>query len=45
MLFVSGCKAYASPVSNRLERVCQSNRYLRGKRNRRRALETPEESK
>ncbi|XP_036953051.1 glycerol-3-phosphate acyltransferase 2, mitochondrial isoform X4 [Acanthopagrus latus] len=26
MLFVSGCKAYASPVSNRLERVCQSNR-------------------
>ncbi|XP_030273196.1 glycerol-3-phosphate acyltransferase 2, mitochondrial isoform X2 [Sparus aurata] len=26
MLFVSGCKANASPVSNRLERVCQSNR-------------------
>ncbi|KAK9522977.1 hypothetical protein VZT92_019410 [Zoarces viviparus] len=25
-LFVSGCKIYASPVSNRLERVCQSNR-------------------
>ncbi|XP_034397131.1 glycerol-3-phosphate acyltransferase 2, mitochondrial [Cyclopterus lumpus] len=25
-LFVSGCKVYASPVSNRLERVCQSNR-------------------
>ncbi|KAF3851277.1 hypothetical protein F7725_013049 [Dissostichus mawsoni] len=24
-LFVSGCKVYASPVSNRLERVCQSN--------------------
>ncbi|XP_042344720.1 glycerol-3-phosphate acyltransferase 2, mitochondrial [Plectropomus leopardus] len=26
VLFVSGCKVYASPVSNRLERVCQSNR-------------------
>ncbi|XP_074526509.1 glycerol-3-phosphate acyltransferase 2, mitochondrial [Halichoeres trimaculatus] len=26
LLFVSGCKVYASPVSNRLERVCQSNR-------------------
>ncbi|XP_040011477.1 glycerol-3-phosphate acyltransferase 2, mitochondrial isoform X2 [Xiphias gladius] len=25
-LFVSGCKVYASPVSNRLERICQSNR-------------------
>ncbi|XP_032371859.1 glycerol-3-phosphate acyltransferase 2, mitochondrial isoform X1 [Etheostoma spectabile] len=25
-LFVSGCKVYSSPVSNRLERVCQSNR-------------------
>ncbi|XP_041793794.1 glycerol-3-phosphate acyltransferase 2, mitochondrial [Chelmon rostratus] len=25
-LFVSGCKVYASPASNRLERVCQSNR-------------------
>ncbi|KAK5870970.1 hypothetical protein PBY51_003874 [Eleginops maclovinus] len=25
VLFVSGCKVYASPVSNRLERVCQSN--------------------
>ncbi|XP_070761074.1 glycerol-3-phosphate acyltransferase 2, mitochondrial [Enoplosus armatus] len=25
-LFVSGCKVYASPVSKRLERVCQSNR-------------------
>ncbi|XP_051279450.1 glycerol-3-phosphate acyltransferase 2, mitochondrial isoform X2 [Dicentrarchus labrax] len=25
-LFVSGCKVYASPVRNRLERVCQSNR-------------------
>ncbi|XP_029296675.1 glycerol-3-phosphate acyltransferase 2, mitochondrial [Cottoperca gobio] len=24
-LFLSGCKVYASPVSNRLERVCQSN--------------------
>lgn len=44
-LFVSGCKVYASPVSNRLERVCQSNRYLRGKRNRRRGLAMPEESK
>uniref|UniRef100_A0A8C2WR86 Glycerol-3-phosphate acyltransferase 2, mitochondrial n=1 Tax=Cyclopterus lumpus TaxID=8103 RepID=A0A8C2WR86_CYCLU len=30
-LFVSGCKVYASPVSNRLERVCQSNRYPRAK--------------
>uniref|UniRef100_A0A3B4WSN3 Glycerol-3-phosphate acyltransferase 2, mitochondrial n=1 Tax=Seriola lalandi dorsalis TaxID=1841481 RepID=A0A3B4WSN3_SERLL len=39
-LFVSGCKVYASPVSNRLERVCQSNRYLRGKR---RGVEMPEE--
>ncbi|XP_049434269.1 glycerol-3-phosphate acyltransferase 2, mitochondrial isoform X2 [Epinephelus fuscoguttatus] len=26
VLFVSGRKVYASPVSNRLERVCQSNR-------------------
>ncbi|XP_045891128.1 glycerol-3-phosphate acyltransferase 2, mitochondrial isoform X5 [Micropterus dolomieu] len=26
VLFVSGCKVYASPVCNRLERVCQSNR-------------------
>ncbi|KAG7489783.1 glycerol-3-phosphate acyltransferase 2, mitochondrial-like isoform X1 [Solea senegalensis] len=26
MLFVSGCKVYASPVVNRLENVCQSNR-------------------
>ncbi|XP_070821079.1 glycerol-3-phosphate acyltransferase 2, mitochondrial [Chaetodon trifascialis] len=26
VLFVSGCKVYASPVRNRLERVCQSNR-------------------
>uniref|UniRef100_UPI0037E72BF9 glycerol-3-phosphate acyltransferase 2, mitochondrial n=1 Tax=Semicossyphus pulcher TaxID=241346 RepID=UPI0037E72BF9 len=26
VLFVSGCKVYTSPVSNRLERVCQSNR-------------------
>ncbi|XP_034547678.1 glycerol-3-phosphate acyltransferase 2, mitochondrial isoform X2 [Notolabrus celidotus] len=26
LLFVSGCKVYASPVSNRRERVCQSNR-------------------
>ncbi|KAM4577507.1 glycerol-3-phosphate acyltransferase 2, mitochondrial [Odontesthes bonariensis] len=25
-LFVSGCKVYGSPVNNRLERVCQSNR-------------------
>ncbi|XP_029016740.1 glycerol-3-phosphate acyltransferase 2, mitochondrial [Betta splendens] len=25
VLFVSGCKVYASPASNRLERVCQSN--------------------
>ncbi|KAM7415945.1 hypothetical protein PAMA_018150 [Pampus argenteus] len=25
-LFVSGCKVYPSPVSSRLERVCQSNR-------------------
>ncbi|XP_028434259.1 glycerol-3-phosphate acyltransferase 2, mitochondrial isoform X2 [Perca flavescens] len=25
-LFVSGCKVYSSPVSNRLERVCESNR-------------------
>ncbi|XP_044051980.1 glycerol-3-phosphate acyltransferase 2, mitochondrial isoform X2 [Siniperca chuatsi] len=25
-LFVSGCKVYVSPVRNRLERVCQSNR-------------------
>ncbi|XP_008334392.1 glycerol-3-phosphate acyltransferase 2, mitochondrial isoform X2 [Cynoglossus semilaevis] len=24
-LFVSGCEVYASPVSNRVERVCQSN--------------------
>ncbi|KAI9537055.1 hypothetical protein NQZ68_029183, partial [Dissostichus eleginoides] len=44
-LFVSGCKVYASPVSNRLERVCQSNRYLRGERMRRRGVEMPEESK
>ncbi|KAF0034075.1 hypothetical protein F2P81_014141 [Scophthalmus maximus] len=27
-LFVSGRKVYASPVSNRLERVCQSNRFV-----------------
>uniref|UniRef100_A0A3Q0R6B5 Glycerol-3-phosphate acyltransferase 2, mitochondrial n=1 Tax=Amphilophus citrinellus TaxID=61819 RepID=A0A3Q0R6B5_AMPCI len=33
-LFVSGCKVYSSPVSCRLERVCQSNRYLRRKRGR-----------
>uniref|UniRef100_A0A3Q3MF33 Glycerol-3-phosphate acyltransferase 2, mitochondrial n=1 Tax=Labrus bergylta TaxID=56723 RepID=A0A3Q3MF33_9LABR len=26
LLFVSGCKVYASPASNRQERVCQSNR-------------------
>ncbi|XP_059194204.1 glycerol-3-phosphate acyltransferase 2, mitochondrial isoform X2 [Centropristis striata] len=26
VLFVSGCKVYESPVSNRLERVCQRNR-------------------
>ncbi|XP_019120061.2 glycerol-3-phosphate acyltransferase 2, mitochondrial [Larimichthys crocea] len=26
VLFVSGCKVYASPANNRLERVCQSNR-------------------
>ncbi|KAF7200600.1 glycerol-3-phosphate acyltransferase 2, mitochondrial isoform X1 [Nothobranchius furzeri] len=26
VLFVSGCKVYGSPVSDRLERVCQSNR-------------------
>ncbi|KAM7019023.1 glycerol-3-phosphate acyltransferase 2, mitochondrial [Tautogolabrus adspersus] len=26
LLFVSGCKVYASPVSKRQERVCQSNR-------------------
>ncbi|KAG7236777.1 hypothetical protein INR49_000240, partial [Caranx melampygus] len=26
VLFVSGCKVYVSPVSNRLERLCQSNR-------------------
>ncbi|CAJ1069119.1 glycerol-3-phosphate acyltransferase 2%2C mitochondrial isoform X2 [Xyrichtys novacula] len=26
LLYVSGCKVHASPVSNRLERVCQSNR-------------------
>ncbi|XP_047447489.1 glycerol-3-phosphate acyltransferase 2, mitochondrial [Mugil cephalus] len=26
VLFVSGCKVYGSPVNNRLERVCQSNR-------------------
>ncbi|KAM3611617.1 uncharacterized protein V6R79_021397 [Siganus canaliculatus] len=25
-LFVSGCKVYSSPVRNRVERVCQSNR-------------------
>ncbi|XP_060928359.1 glycerol-3-phosphate acyltransferase 2, mitochondrial [Limanda limanda] len=25
-LFVRGCKVYASPATNRLERVCQSNR-------------------
>uniref|UniRef100_A0A3Q2ZJ81 Glycerol-3-phosphate acyltransferase 2, mitochondrial n=1 Tax=Kryptolebias marmoratus TaxID=37003 RepID=A0A3Q2ZJ81_KRYMA len=35
VLFVSGCKVYGSPVSDRLERVCQSNRYLRGKSGRR----------
>ncbi|AWP07382.1 putative glycerol-3-phosphate acyltransferase 2 mitochondrial-like isoform 2 [Scophthalmus maximus] len=29
-LFVSGRKVYASPVSNRLERVCQSNRVKEG---------------
>uniref|UniRef100_A0A3P8PJV1 GPAT/DHAPAT C-terminal domain-containing protein n=1 Tax=Astatotilapia calliptera TaxID=8154 RepID=A0A3P8PJV1_ASTCA len=33
-LFVSGCKVYGSPVSGRLERVCQSHRYLRRKRGR-----------
>uniref|UniRef100_A0A665T5A8 Glycerol-3-phosphate acyltransferase 2, mitochondrial n=1 Tax=Echeneis naucrates TaxID=173247 RepID=A0A665T5A8_ECHNA len=27
VLFASGCKVYASHVGNRLERVCQSNRY------------------
>uniref|UniRef100_A0A3B3V466 Glycerol-3-phosphate acyltransferase 2, mitochondrial n=1 Tax=Poecilia latipinna TaxID=48699 RepID=A0A3B3V466_9TELE len=26
VLYVSGCKVYGSPVSDRLERVCQSNR-------------------
>ncbi|MEQ2206680.1 hypothetical protein XENOCAPTIV_001600 [Xenoophorus captivus] len=26
VLFVSGCKVYGSPVNDRLERVCQSNR-------------------
>ncbi|XP_038133128.1 glycerol-3-phosphate acyltransferase 2, mitochondrial [Cyprinodon tularosa] len=26
VLFVSGCKVYGSPVGDRLERVCQSNR-------------------
>nr|XP_020449481.1 glycerol-3-phosphate acyltransferase 2, mitochondrial-like [Monopterus albus] len=25
-LFVSGCKVYVSPVNNRLDRICQSNR-------------------
>ncbi|XP_026198340.1 glycerol-3-phosphate acyltransferase 2, mitochondrial isoform X2 [Anabas testudineus] len=29
-LFVSGCKVYASPVSNRLERVYESNRVQEG---------------
>ncbi|XP_030593799.1 glycerol-3-phosphate acyltransferase 2, mitochondrial [Archocentrus centrarchus] len=28
-LFVSGCKVYSSPVSCRLERVCQSNRVTK----------------
>ncbi|KAK2837829.1 hypothetical protein Q5P01_015041 [Channa striata] len=30
LLFVSGCKVYASPVSNRLERVCQSSSVKEG---------------
>ncbi|KAM9360108.1 glycerol-3-phosphate acyltransferase 2, mitochondrial [Symphorus nematophorus] len=29
-LFVSGCKVYASAVTDRLERVCQSNRVKQG---------------
>uniref|UniRef100_A0A3Q2DSK4 Glycerol-3-phosphate acyltransferase 2, mitochondrial n=1 Tax=Cyprinodon variegatus TaxID=28743 RepID=A0A3Q2DSK4_CYPVA len=33
VLFVSGCKVYGSPVGDRLERVCQSNRYLKRKTN------------
>uniref|UniRef100_A0A3B5QB70 Glycerol-3-phosphate acyltransferase 2, mitochondrial n=1 Tax=Xiphophorus maculatus TaxID=8083 RepID=A0A3B5QB70_XIPMA len=32
ILYVSGCKVYGSPVTDRLERVCQSNRYLKRKR-------------
>ena len=43
-LFVSGCKVYASPVTNRLERVRHSNRYLREKR-RKTGVELPEENK
>uniref|UniRef100_A0A672YJE0 Glycerol-3-phosphate acyltransferase 2, mitochondrial n=1 Tax=Sphaeramia orbicularis TaxID=375764 RepID=A0A672YJE0_9TELE len=30
-LFVSGRKVYPSPVGSRMQRVCQSNRYQRGK--------------
>lgn len=44
-LFVSGCKVYGSPVSGRLERVCQSHRYLRRKRGRMTGVEMLEESK
>lgn len=44
MLFVSGCKVYPSPVSNRVERIWQSNRYLRGKINMRRGVAVPEEN-
>lgn len=42
LLFVSGCKVYVSPVSNRLERLSQNNRYPRGKR---RGVEMPDENK
>lgn len=44
MLFVSGCKVYPSPVSNRLERIWQSNRYLREKINMTRGVAMPEEN-
>lgn len=33
LLFVSGCKVSWRPAGNRLEGICQSHRYLRGKRN------------
>ncbi|XP_070690554.1 glycerol-3-phosphate acyltransferase 2, mitochondrial [Pempheris klunzingeri] len=41
-LFVSGCKVYASPVSNRPERVCQSNRVKEALTAEHRALEEGE---